>query len=210
VLFDADTLGFVGVAAIVVITPGPDMALVTTHALGRGRDSARRAAIGVNTGILVHAAAAALGLSALLVASSVTFTVVKVVGAAFLIYLGVRTLLDARKHATARMAEHMPSTRIAASPFWQGFWSNVLNPKVALLFISLLPQFLDAGDPILAKTLVLSALFLAMGIAWLLAYAALVSRAAGFFRSDRVRRRVQALSGAVLVALGVRIAVQDA
>lgn len=86
----------------------------------------------------------------------------------------------------------------------------MLNPKVALLFLSLLPQFLDRGDPILAKTLFLSSLFLAMGVVWLLAYAAIVSRMAGFFRGDRVRRRLEAISGAVLIALGVRIALQDA
>jgi threonine/homoserine/homoserine lactone efflux protein len=211
VLIDADTLGFLGVALIVVITPGPDMALVTTHALGHGRESARRAAIGVNAGILVHATAAAIGLSALLVASSVTFTVVKVVGASFLVYLGVRTLIDAsRRRSSSTLAERLPSTRIASSPFWQGFWSNVLNPKVALLFLSLLPQFLDRGDPIFVKTLFLSSLFLTMGVVWLLAYAALVSRLAGFFRSEHVRRRLEAVSGAVLVALGVRIALQDA
>jgi threonine/homoserine/homoserine lactone efflux protein len=130
VLFDADTLGFVGVAFLVVITPGPDMALVTTHALGRRHGSARRAALGVNAGILVHAAAAAAGLSALLVASSTTFVVVKVVGAVFLVYLGVRALLDSRSaHPGSALADRLPSTRIAASPFWQGFWSNVLNPK---------------------------------------------------------------------------------
>jgi threonine/homoserine/homoserine lactone efflux protein len=104
----------------------------------------------------------------------------------------------------------MPSMRIAASPFWQGFWSNVLNPKVALLFLSLLPQFVDQGDPVLAKTLLLSGLFLAMGIGWLLAYATLVSRLAGVFRSDRLRRRLEGITGAILVALGLRIAVQDA
>jgi threonine/homoserine/homoserine lactone efflux protein len=158
----------------------------------------------------VHATAAAVGLSALLVASLVTFTVVKVVGAGFLVYLGVRTLIDAsQRRSTSTLAQLMPSTRIASSPFWQGFWSNVLNPKVALLFLSLLPQ-LDRDDPIFAKTLFLSSLFLAMGIAWLLAYAALVSRLAGSFRSDRVRRRMEAISGGVLIGLGLRIAVQDA
>jgi threonine/homoserine/homoserine lactone efflux protein len=86
----------------------------------------------------------------------------------------------------------------------------VLNPKVALLFLSLLPQFLDPGDPIVTKTLLLSALFLAMGIMWLLGYAALVSRLSGLFRSHRVRRRLEAISGTVLVALGLRIAIQDA
>ena len=209
---DADTLGFLGVALIVVITPGPDMALVTAHALGRGRGAATASALGVNMGILVHAAAATLGLSALLVSSSMAFTVVKLAGSAFLLYLGVRTILDARRTRREVLAEadrRLPSMRMSRSPFWQGFWSNVLNPKVALLFMSLLPQFLDRGDPVVATTLFLSGLFLAMGLVWLLAYAAIAARMAGFFRSDRVRRRVELVSGAVLVALGLRIAAQD-
>ena len=150
-------------------------------------------ALGVNAGILVHAAAATLGLSALLVSSSVAFTVVKLVGAAFLLYLGVRTILDARRSRREVLAEaerRLPSMRMSRSPFWQGFWSNVLNPKVALLFMSLLPQFIDRGDPVVARTLFLSGLFLAMGLVWLLAFAAIAAHMAGFFRSDRVRRRV--------------------
>jgi len=211
-LTDADTLGFLGVALVVVITPGPDMALVTTHALGRGRGAAMTSAVGVNAGILVHATAAALGLSALLASSSVAFTTVKLVGAAFLLYLGVRTIIDARRLRQDAIidARRLPSMRLSRSPFWQGFWSNVLNPKVALLFMSLLPQFLDRGDPVVAKTLFLSGLFLAMGLIWLIAYAAIAARMAGFFRSERVRRRIELVSGAVLVALGLRIAVQDA
>jgi len=115
---DPHTLGFVGVAAIVVITPGPDMALVTTHALSSGPRDARAAAIGVNAGLLVHAAAAAIGLSALLVASSVAFTAVKLAGAAFLIYLGVRMLWDLGRRDEDRpeMASRMTSTKLAASP----------------------------------------------------------------------------------------------
>jgi threonine/homoserine/homoserine lactone efflux protein len=127
------------------------------------------------------------------------------------VFLGARALLGSmRPREGTPVTERMPSMRIAASPFWQGFWSNVLNPKVALLFLSLLPQFVDQGDPVLAKTLLLSGLFLAMGIGWLLAYATLVSRLAGVFRSARLRRRLEGITGAVLVALGLRIAVQDA
>lgn len=215
-LLDADTVAFVGVAFLVVITPGPDMALVTAHALGHGHRAARAAAAGVNAGILVHATAAALGLSALLASSSAAFTAVKAVGAAFLVYLGVRTIWDAWRGSGRADGDaldgvrRLPSMRMARSPFWQGFWSNVLNPKVALLFLSLLPQFLDRGDPIVGKTLFLSALFLGMGVAWLFGYAALASRLAAFFHSERVRRRIEVASGAVLVALGLRIALQEA
>jgi threonine/homoserine/homoserine lactone efflux protein len=209
-LFDGDVLGFVVVAIVVVLAPGPDMALVTSHAITGGVDNAKRAALGVNAGILVHASAAALGISALLMASSMAYTIVKVVGAAFLVYLGVRMLLAIRhRDATQHIVSPFPTLSLGRSPFWQGFWSNVLNPKVAILFLSLLPQFVEPGDPVLAKTLLLSGIFLAMGLAWLLTFAALMSRLAGVMRSDAVRRRLEAVTGAVLIILGVRVVTQD-
>lgn len=210
-LLDADVLGFVAVAVVVVLVPGPDMALVTSHAITGGPDNARRAALGVNAGILVHASAAALGISALLMASSTAYTIVKVVGAALLVYLGVRMLLVARKRETDKpiIVNQVHTRRRAGSPFWQGFWSNVLNPKVAILFLSLLPQFVEPGDPVLAKTLLLSGIFLAMGLAWLLTFAAMMSRLAGVMRSDAVRRRLEIITGAVLIVLGIRVVTQD-
>jgi threonine/homoserine/homoserine lactone efflux protein len=208
-LLDADVLGFMGVALVVVLVPGPDMALVTSYALTGGRADARWAALGVNAGILVHAAAAALGISALLMASSTAYTVVKVAGAVFLIYLGVKMLLGLRKRDTAEITGRAPSMRIASSPFWQGFWSNVLNPKVAILFLSLLPQFVDPSDPVVAKTLLLSGIFLAMGLVWLVTFAALMSRLAGVMRSERIRKRLEAVTAAVLIALGLRVVTQD-
>ncbi len=204
---DPDMLGFIGVAAVVVLTPGPDTAIVISHALARGPRAAREAAIGVNAGILVHAAAAAIGVSALLVASSLAFTIVKLAGAAYLIYLGCAMLLQLRSGGDSEAAQPLPSTRIASRPFWQGFWSNVLNPKVALLFLALLPQFIDRGDPVVPQTLRYAAIFLAMGVTWLLSVAEIVARLADAFRSTRLRRRLQAVSGLVLVALGVRVAV---
>jgi threonine/homoserine/homoserine lactone efflux protein len=208
-LLDSDVLGFMAVALIVVVLPGPDMALVTSHALTGGRADARWAALGVNAGILVHAAAAALGISALLMASSTAYAIVKVAGAAFLVFLGARMLIAARRPSVAGNATQAPSMRIASTPFWQGFWSNVLNPKVAILFLSLLPQFVERGDPVVAKTLLLSGIFLAMGLAWLVTFAALMSRLAGVMRSDRVRKRLEAVTGAVLIALGLRVVTQD-
>ena len=215
-LFDRDLLAFIGVAAIVVVTPGPDMVLVTSHALTAGRSAARLAAVGVCAGVLVHAAAATIGLSAALATSSLAFTVVKVAGAAFLVGLGLRAIWSARRRPAVsdeparEVWTGTASIRVGSSPFWQGFWSNVLNPKVALLFLSLLPQFVDPGEGAFTQTLVLSATFLVMGIVWLLVYAAVASRAANVLRHDRVRRRIEIVSGTVLVALGLRVAVQDA
>jgi threonine/homoserine/homoserine lactone efflux protein len=209
-LLDADAATFLAVALLVVITPGPDMALVTAHAVARGRRQAQACALGVCTGALVHGAAAALGVSGVIAASSLAFTVLKLAGGAFLVVLGVRAILQARRERVRpELPPAVPSTRLASSPYWQGFWSNVLNPKVALLFLSMLPQFVDPADPVLAKTLLLSCAFTAMGLVWLLTYAWLISRVATYFRSPRLRAWIETVSGTVLVLLGIRLAVQD-
>ena len=107
-MLDPDLFAFIGVAFIVVITPGPDMVLVTTHALSKGKSSARVAAFGICAGILVHATAAVIGLSALLATSSVAFAIVKVAGAAFLIWLGVRTIWNARRGPSSAQSNQEP------------------------------------------------------------------------------------------------------
>jgi threonine/homoserine/homoserine lactone efflux protein len=208
-VFDSEAVAFLAVALLVVIAPGPDMALVTAQALSGGRRRALEVAIGVCTGTLVHGAAAALGISGIIAASSVAFSVLKVAGGAFLVYLGLRAIVEARRHRRERESGPLPSVRIASSPFWRGFWSNVLNPKVALLFLSILPQFIEPGDPVLLKTLLLSASFTAMGVIWLVSYATFVSRVARFVRSPRVRAWIESCGGAVLVLLGLRLATQD-
>jgi threonine/homoserine/homoserine lactone efflux protein len=190
-------LPFLAVSAIVIVTPGVDMALVTRNALLHGRRAARATALGVNLGIFIWTLAAALGLAAVIAASAAAFTAIKLAGALYLVYLGLRTLLGS----------HEP---VGAAPrgnaFRQGLASNLLNPKIAVFFTSLLPQFVDAQHAQPQDLLLLGVLFNCLGVVWLLTYASLAARGRDVLRRPRVKRTLDRFSGVALVGLGVRLA----
>jgi threonine/homoserine/homoserine lactone efflux protein len=198
-VLDGQVLAFAVVALVLSVTPGPDMALVLRNSLRGGRPAAFRTIFGIGVGLLGWAAATALGVAAVLAASSTVFTVLKVAGGIYLAYLGIQTLLALR-----RGEEPMRAEPRRGSPFRQGLVTNLLNPKLAVFFTTLLPQFISEGDPVFAKSILLAGVFVTIGMAWLVVYAHLVQLVA---RSVRFRRAVEAVSGAVLVALGARLAV---
>jgi RhtB (resistance to homoserine/threonine) family protein len=197
-----ELLAFVGVVAVIVVAPGPDMALVLQNGLARGRRAAVETALGINAGLLVWAVAAALGIAGLLHASAPAFTALKLAGAAYLVWLGLRALAAAWRGAPETAVEG----RRRGSPFRQGLLSNLLNPKIALVFTTLIPQFVDPARPGAPQTLLLAAIFLALGLVWLTSYALLVARVSEVLRRSAVRRVLNALTGTVLTALGVRLA----
>jgi threonine/homoserine/homoserine lactone efflux protein len=187
---------FLAVSAIVVVTPGVDMALVTKNALLHGRRSARATALGVNLGIFIWTLAAALGLAAVIAESAAAFTAIKLAGALYLVYLGLRTLLGS----------HEPVVVAArGNAFRQGLASNLLNPKIAVFFTSLLPQFVDAQHAQPQDLLLLGVLFNCLGVIWLLTYASLAARGRDVLRRPRVKRALDRVSGVALVGLGVRL-----
>ena len=186
-------LPFLVVAVIVVVTPGVDMALVTKNALLHGRRAALATAFGVNVGIALWTLAAALGVAAVVRASAEAFDVVKFAGAVYLVYLGIQALRRRERAAVARRR---------LSPFRQGLISNALNPKIAVFFTSLLPQFGHS----LPALLLLGAIFNAIGIVWLTVYALAAARGRAALRRPRVRAALDYISGVVLVGLGVRLA----
>jgi threonine/homoserine/homoserine lactone efflux protein len=184
---------FVGISAIVICTPGPDTALVVRNTLFGGRANGVRTAAGIVLGIAIWTFAASAGIAALVAASRPLFDALRFLGAAYLVWLGLKTLR--RRHRT----------EIASRPgtgFRQGLLSNLGNPKIAVFFTSLLPQF-AAGFFALAA---LGALFCAMGALWLTGYALVVARARGFVLRPPVRRALDVVTGAVLVGFGVRLA----
>ena len=190
-------LPFLAVSAIVVVTPGVDMALVTKNALLHGRAAARATALGVNLGIFLWTLAAALGLAAVIAASAAAFTAIKLAGALYLVYLGVRALLGSHETVTVVAG---------GSAFRQGLASNLLNPKIAVFFTSLLPQFVDSAHTSPQDLLLLGLLFNCMGVLWLLTYAELAARGRDELGRPRVKRALDRLTGVALVGLGVRLA----
>jgi threonine/homoserine/homoserine lactone efflux protein len=198
-------LPFLVASILVTVIPGADMALVTRQVLVGGPPLAQRTIFGNLAGLLVHGAALAAGLSALLVASATAYTFVKLAGAAYLVYLGVQALLASRRPPAGA------SSATAAAPrraFLQGLVSTVLNPKPALFFITLLPQFVDRDAAVLPQLLTLVAIHVIIGLIWLSAYARLVHRAHGLLTAPRVRAWLERTTGVVLIAVGLRVAVE--
>jgi threonine/homoserine/homoserine lactone efflux protein len=196
-------LAFFGVAVVVIVTPGQDTALTVRHTLASGRRAGIRTATGVVCGQAVWALAASVGLAALLVASEPAFVAMKLIGAAYLVYLGATALLAAAGHR--RGTPHGTPGSTPGHELRQGLLSNLGNPKMAVFFTSLLPQFGDTFPALLALGLV----FCSLTLAWLSAYAFAVARAGDVLRRPRVRRAIDGITGTALVALGVRLATTD-
>ncbi|MBS0245038.1 MAG: LysE family translocator [Proteobacteria bacterium] len=189
------------------ITPGPDTALVVARSTQMGLRGGVAASFGVTSGLMVHITAAAVGLSALIAASATAFSVIKFVGAAYLIYIGLRLIVTRPAVATGEAAPQKTMLPLRAV-FWQGFFSNALNPKVAIFFLAFLPQFVanDASSKPLAF-LVLGLIFSINGTLWSLIVAAVTARAASRLKATRrFQRFIDSAIGAMFVALGVKLA----
>jgi threonine/homoserine/homoserine lactone efflux protein len=194
----AQLAAFLGVSAVVIVTPGQDTALTIRNTLLGGRRSGVETAAGVVSGQLAWALAASAGLSAVLLASAPVFTAIRLAGAAYLVLLGAQALLAAVRGRSE--AEHMRRRRRRA-PYRQGVLSNLGNPKMAVFFTSLLPQFGSS----FAGMLALGAVFGSLTLVWLSLYAVAVAKATGFLRRSPVRRALDAMTGLALVALGLRV-----
>lgn len=188
------------------VAPGPDTAYIVGRSIQLGWRGGAAAAIGISCGCLVHVFGAAIGLSALLMASSAAFAVVKLAGAAYLLFTGLQMLLS-RPRPAAEVA--VPGDGISLRRvFWQGVLTDALNPKVALFFLAFLPQFVAADSP--HKTLaflLLGLVFISTGTLWCFAVAAFAARAAGRIRQSRgAIAWINRVLGGMFVYLGVRVA----
>jgi len=201
-------LAFVAVSAVVICTPGQDTALTIRNTLAAGRRTGVATAGGVALGQTVWTIAASVGVVALLTASEPVFRTVKLVGAAYLVYLGAQSLWAAATKR-AHQGRLRGSTPLSATrALRQGVLSNLGNPKMAVFFASLLPQFAPEGEATFVVLLSLGILFCSMTFVWLCCYAAAVARL-GRLLTGAARRVLDAVTGVVLVSLGVRLAAED-
>jgi threonine/homoserine/homoserine lactone efflux protein len=219
---DPRLYAFLGVAALLTILPGADMALVTKNALSIGRERTVLTIAGISLGCVIHATASALGISAVLATSATAYNVMKFVGAAYLIWLGVQSLRMSRVILRERSDRRMsPQGRgsfasfgmtrggermTRARAFGQGFLTNILNPKVAIFYLTFLPQFIGPGENVLRRSLLLASIHIAMGFLWLTAYAWFVARLGAVLTRPRVKAWLERVTGGVLIALGSRLA----
>ncbi|MDQ0912392.1 LysE family translocator [Streptomyces canus] len=197
---DGQIIAFTGVAAGMVAMPGADFTVVVRNALV-SRRAGVACALGVVGGLLVHTALAVAGVAAVLTAVPALFRALQLLGGGYVLYLGVRTLLELRRTRTETVVEAGAAVR----PLRQGFVTNALNPKVPITFLSLLPQFVPQGSSTLPRTLLLALIVVVLALVWFSAVAVLVDRLGRWLRRPRAARAVTGVTAGALTALGVML-----
>jgi threonine/homoserine/homoserine lactone efflux protein len=195
-------ISFLGVAVLLSLVPGPATALVVRSAAVHGRREAFQTVLGNSTGILGWALCSVLGISALVAASEAAFLALRVVGAVVLVWLGVRALLGTK-------GEPGSGVRPGRTAYLQGLLTSGANPKLAVFFIALFPQFVPDGEPVLPYTLAMALIVICVDIAYFSLLAWAVARAKRAVVGSRLARRVEQLTGAVMIGLGVRVALES-
>ncbi|MGX6602878.1 LysE family translocator [Micromonosporaceae bacterium Da 78-11] len=200
-------LSFAVLGALLTITPGLDTALVLRSAVTMGRGPAFATALGVNTGALVWGAAAAVGVSALLTASEVAYTTLRIAGAAYMIYLGVRMVAGAvrRGPERAETADAGPRVPTLWNTFGRGLLTNLLNPKVGAFYVAVLPQFIPDGASPLAVGVLLALVHDVEGLLWFAAIIAGAQALRGRLARRSVQRSIDGGTGAVLIGFGLKL-----
>lgn len=200
-MIDAQVWLFLSISVLLAVTPGADMALVMRNTLAGGLRGAWQTILGIESGVIVHAIASSAGLSVILARSATAFSVVKIAGAAYLVYLGVQSI----RHAGAPLPKASAAQR-GRSRFIEGLLTDVLNPKVALFFLTFLPQFISPGEAVLRKSLLLAGIHIVISGIWLTLYAAFITGISGYLSRARVRQKLEAVTGGLLILVGVRLA----
>jgi threonine/homoserine/homoserine lactone efflux protein len=205
---DGSFVAFLGIAVVVIVTPGQDTALTIRNTLLGGRRAGLATALGVAVGQSTWTVATSVGLTAILVASEPAFVALRLGGSAYLVWLGLQSIRAGLRPAAGRLHDPVgtPQPGSMRRAWRQGVLSSLGNPKLAVFFSSLLPQFAPPGSAALETMLALGAVFVAMTVAWLSFYAAVTARAGDLLRRGPVRRLVDGVMGAVLVLFGGRLA----
>jgi threonine/homoserine/homoserine lactone efflux protein len=201
---------FLAIATLLALTPGPDTALVTRNALVGGRRAGVFTIFGIGSGLVVWTLAASVGIAAVLRTSEPAFLAVKIVGSAYLIFLGAQALWGAVRGVGGRVRLAPPGTKRIPSrlAFRQGAVCNLGNPKIPIFFTSFLPQFAKGNHPSFTALLLLALAFSAIGLLWLSLYNVVLAKAGEFLRRPTVRRVVEGVTGTALVAFGISLAVE--
>lgn len=201
---------FLGLSIVVIVAPGPDTALTIRNTLVGGRGSGIATAAGVVSGLVTWTVASSVGLAALIVASQPIFLAVRLLGAAYLIFLGLQAVRAAvARHAPAERPMVLRARLRPMVAYRQGLFSNLSNPKIVVFFLSLLPQFVVPGGPTFFPLILLGVIFCSITMIWLTAYSFVVARAGDYLRRDRVRRTIEAITGTILIGLGLRLATEQ-
>ncbi|CEH31284.1 LysE family translocator [Aneurinibacillus migulanus] len=193
---------------VLIILPGPDTGLVTQNTIAQGRRGGVQTALGSISGVIIHTLAAVVGLSAIIVKSAFLFSIFKYVGAFYLIYLGIMSLWAIKKKGIAIADNKNEKKNASLSAFRQGFLTNVLNPKVAVFFLTFLPQFLEPGSNTFLQFLIMGLTYAALTLIWFLMYVYLIHSINVWMKKPSVQRAIQGISGIVLLSFGIKLALE--
>lgn len=202
---------FVFMCVLLIILPGPDTAIATKNTLTVGRVGGLKTALGTCCALLIHTSAAVFGLSAIIVKSALLFSVFKYVGAIYLIYLGVKTLWALRKKEVAASVEMNTASQFEnKSCFKQGFLTNLLNPKVAVFFLTFLPQFVDTGSNTFLPFLIMGFTYTVLTAIWFFLYVYLLNQISTFMKKPKTQNMIEGITGAILIGFGIKLALEKA
>lgn len=201
---------FILMSILLVILPGPDTGLATNNTIIYGKIGGIRTVFGITTGLVIHTSAAVLGLSAIIVKSAFLFSVFKYVGALYLIYLGIMALWTIKNKRTSIDSDPALSNNKFqnASCFRQGFLTNLLNPKVAVFFLTFLPQFVVADKNVLIQFLMMGGIYIILTLIWFMLYVYFINYINVWMKKPSTQHFIQGISGVILVGFGIKLALE--
>ncbi|HDR7801606.1 LysE family translocator [Bacillus tropicus] len=198
---------FIIMSICLIILPGPDTAMATKNTLVAGKVGGVKTVFGTCVALLIHTLAAVIGLSALIVKSALLFSIFKYVGALYLIYIGIKALLAVRnKEDVATNDISLNNENKHSSCFRQGFLTNLLNPKIAVFFLTFLPQFLNPNHNTFIQLLIMGLTYLVLTVIWFAFYIFLIDKISAFMKKPKTQRYIQGLTGVVLIGFGIKLA----
>ncbi|MGE7118707.1 LysE family translocator [Peribacillus sp. NPDC046944] len=202
---------FIMMCILLILLPGPDTAIATKNTFSIGKTGGLQTMLGTCCALLIHTSAAVLGLSAIIVKSALLFSIFKYVGAVYLIYLGIKTLWGLRNKEVAVTDERKDEDKYGSkSCFKQGFLTNLLNPKVAVFFLTFLPQFVNPGQDTFLPFLLMGATYTGLTALWFFFYIYLLNQISAFMKRPRTQKVFEGITGTVLIGFGMKLALEKA
>lgn len=212
-MIDPQVISFCGISAILTMTPGADTMMILRSVLKRGQRAGVLTMAGICSGLFFHATLSALGLSLILVRSAIAFEMVKFLGACYLIYLGGHSLLSIKRgspNGLSSLSDGVTPERDAGvrKSFFEGLLTNLLNPKVAIFYLAFLPQFISPGDWVFGKSVLLASIHFSEGVIWYSLLIVSLGRMRKLLVRRGTRQVLEGVSGTILIAFGLRLAVE--
>lgn len=201
---------YVIMCILLIILPGPDTAITTKNTITFGRSGGIKTMFGSCCALLIHTSAAVVGLSAIIVKSALLFSVFKYVGAVYLVYLGIKTLLAlrVREEASTTSERRTNSKYESKSCFKQGFLTNILNPKVAVFFLTFMPQFLNSSNNTFIPFLIMGITYTVLTTVWFLFYIYLINQISTFMKKPKTQTFIEGMTGTILIGFGIKLALE--